>query len=159
MKSIHKVPLSIVSVLKRRAEHEASAVRPRFADRSRAIASHQVRGLASTTCDAGTVAGSRAAAAAAGFCAAVAAGFCAAVAAGFCTGAAGACAIGSPLAPGMYLRPPLSERSWLTQILGVQQVVERNAQAHMDGDGLDEGHAVPRGAVSKPARSPAGALI
>ena len=58
--------------------------------------SHQVRELASTTCNAGTLAGSPAAAAAAGFCA----------------GAVGACAIGSPLALGMYLRPPLSERSW-----------------------------------------------
>src|SRR5262245_50556973 len=71
-------------------------------DRSLVMASHHVRGLASTTCEAGTVAGLRAAAA------------------GFCDGAvAGACAIGWLLAaPGMYLRPPLSLRSWLTQSSG-----------------------------------------
>lgn len=57
------------------------------------LAAHQVRGLASTTCESGGVAGLRAAAAA-----------------GFCAGAAGARAIGW-LPSGMYLRPPLSARS------------------------------------------------
>src|SRR5262245_38051477 len=99
---MRKVPLPTVPVLKRIAEARGLRRHRGRLDRSRAIASHHVRGLASTTCDAGTVAGLRAAAAAAGFCA----------------GAAGACAIGSPLAPGMYLRPPLSERSWLTQSSG-----------------------------------------
>src|SRR5262245_32667290 len=75
--------------------------------------SHQVRGLASTTCEAGTVAGLRAAAA------------------GFCAGAvAGACAIGWLLAaPGMYLRPPLSLRSWLTQSSGYSRWLPGTSRA------------------------------